>query len=65
MVSSGSLQTDLLNYLDTHDELNTWAYANEHQLDHQQVTGTIRRIQTMADVMSKELNIALVFSLCT
>jgi phenylalanyl-tRNA synthetase alpha chain len=52
--SSSSLQADLLSYLNTHDELNTWTYANEHNIDHQLVVGTIRSIQSIGDIINIE-----------
>jgi len=36
--------------LNTHNELNTLLYANEHHIDHQLVIGTIRSIQSIGDV---------------
>ncbi|CAF0732750.1 unnamed protein product [Adineta steineri] len=52
--TSSSLQTDILSYLSTHDELNTWTYANEHKIDHQLVIGTIRSIQSIGDIIKIE-----------
>ncbi|CAF3707642.1 unnamed protein product [Rotaria sordida] len=52
--TSASLQNDLLLYLNTHDELNTWSYANEHNIDHQLVIGTFRSIQSIGDIINME-----------
>ncbi|UJR28826.1 hypothetical protein I4U23_010050 [Adineta vaga] len=52
--SASSLQSDLLSYLNTHDELNTWSYANEHKIDHQIIIGTVRSIESMGDIIKIE-----------
>ncbi|CAF3772514.1 unnamed protein product [Rotaria magnacalcarata] len=52
--TSSSLQNDLLLHLNTHNELNTWSYANEHNIDHQLVIGTFRSIQSMGDIIRME-----------
>lgn len=48
-------QADLLAYLNTYDELNTLLYANEHNIDHQDVIGAIRSIQSRGDVSQNTL----------
>ncbi|CAF3151018.1 unnamed protein product [Rotaria socialis] len=52
--TSSSLQNDLLLHLNTHNKLNTWSYANEHNIDHQLVIGTFRSIQSMGDIVRME-----------
>lgn len=52
--TSSPLQADILSYLSTHDELNTWAYAQEHNISHQLVVGTMRSIQSLGDIINIE-----------
>ncbi|CAF1230625.1 unnamed protein product [Adineta ricciae] len=51
---SSSLQAEILLYLSTNNELNTWSYAKERGLDHQLVVGTIRSIESLGDVIKSE-----------
>jgi phenylalanyl-tRNA synthetase alpha chain len=52
--TSSSLQSDFLSYLNTHDELNTWSYANEHNIDHQHVIGIMRSVESIGDIIKIE-----------
>lgn len=42
--------SDILEYLDTNNELNTWTYSQPQDYDHQHVIGLVRSIEAMGDV---------------
>ena len=40
------LNDEILNYLETNSNLDTYQYAKTNQLDHQKVVGAVKSLQT-------------------
>lgn len=50
------LNQEILEFLDKSTKLDTYEYANTHNLDHQKVVGAIKSLQTHEGVRRRKIN---------